>query len=106
MTLEAKQHWFELVKKFIIDAGHIFTGPTSAMQMEPNKSWTKKGQASINKLEHVTPRTIAYVAMHVSYVKSVVAAWPAYFTRLVGFSVPKMTGTVTMASSIWKDFSI
>jgi hypothetical protein len=45
---------------------HIFTGPTSALKTQPNHSHTKKGQAGLNRLEHVTPCTIAYAAIQVS----------------------------------------
>jgi hypothetical protein len=44
---------------------HIFMGPGSALKQTPTRSSTKQGQAGLNRLERVTPRTIAYAAMHV-----------------------------------------
>jgi hypothetical protein len=47
---------------------HIFTSPSSAMKNTPGAARTKSGQAKLNGLHSVTPRTIAYAALHVSFI--------------------------------------
>jgi hypothetical protein len=86
---------------------HIFTGPTSALQTQPSRSRTKKGRAGLNRLERVTPRTIAYAAIHMSYdISYVFHHCLIYYYRLVGFYALKMTGGQVMPFSIYASFSI
>jgi len=46
---------------------HIFTSPSTALKAMAGYAATKDCQAKLHGMMHVTPRSIAYAAMHVSF---------------------------------------
>lgn len=87
---------------------HIFTSPSSALKNTPGAGRTKSGQAKINGLVSVTPRTIAYAALHVrpTFHFSSLFSNDCFRVRYAGSYVQKMTGVSTTASLLSKSFSM
>ena len=87
---------------------HIFTSPSSALKNTPGAGRTKSGQAKLNGLVSVTPRTIAYAALHVCPTLRLFSLFSndCFHVRYAGSCVQRMTGVSTMASLLNKNFSM